>query len=149
MNTFDADRTSSSYPQQLRDIRARLGLSQNDFAEAAGYSGVMQGRYETDRSKNNSAIPSERTAKAIRKMVEAALLAAHGQTAAPQGGPAPARRALKSLSPYDIERAIEGALGALLGERCTVSVHDIVWGPNEASSAKLSLSVVMPVEGAQ
>lgn len=70
MTVFDANPTAKNYPEVLSAVRNELALSQSAFAVAAGYSAVMQGCYETAGNKSNSAGPKDKTAKAIKAMVE-------------------------------------------------------------------------------
>lgn len=147
--TFDADRHSPEYPELLRMARKRMRLSQLDFGEAAGHSGVMQGRYETDRSKSNSATPSEKTARAIRKLIESSTLSqTEGAPAAVTAGISnvlPAQlRSLKSVTANAMEQAIASAISALIGAPCTVSVSDVTWSGSNASDASISLRITLP-----
>lgn len=145
MFDFDADPESDDYPEKLREVRKQMGWTQGRFAEAAGYSAIMQGRYETDRSKKNSAKPSPKTARAIKKMIETEQ-GAHGADApvpAPVSGETPSgvRRSLKSVSVYEIEQAVSSAIGTLIGAQCQVTVKDMVWSGDSASDAAISLCV--------
>jgi len=141
MTNFDANRESLNYPEQLRDVRQKLKLSQTAFAAAAGYSGVMQGRYETERGKSNSATPSEKTAKAIKSMIESALAKTNGAAADHADSIAAPVKSLKSVSVVQIEQAIMAALHALTGTPCEVEITDVVWEGADKSGTTISLVV--------
>jgi transcriptional regulator with XRE-family HTH domain len=151
LTKFDTNPSAPEYPGKLREIRVALGYSQRRFAELGGYSSIMQGRYETDRSKANSAIPSERTAKAIKQVVELAL-SGHG-TDAPTAKPAPSinassvqQRTLKAVATSEIEQAISSAIGELIGAVCKVTVNNMDWSSTDAADAAISFSVIRPEE---
>ena len=147
MNHFDANPDASDYPDKLRDARKNLQLSQTGFAAAVGYSGVMQGRYETARSKSNSATPSEKTAKLIKEMIEAAwkkrsagvsgsVQASDNVDAFTQAG-----KSLKAVTSYQLEQAIASALSTLIGAPCEVSVKNILWEEGERRETAISMVV--------
>lgn len=137
---FDVSSAAEVYPEMLREVRHRLKMSQYEFAEAAGYSNVMQGRYEAKRGTSNSAIPSAKTAMAIKAMVEARL-ADSKQVASQSAVPA---QSLKAFGPLQIKKAIEGALHTLTGMPYEVKVKKQVWeGPGE-EDAEIQLTVSLP-----
>lgn len=136
MTVFDVSPASADYPEKLRAMRQQLGLSQYEFAEQAGYSAVMQGRYETSRSKPNSATPSPKTVHAIAAMIEAAW-------AKRQGGAVAPIKSLKSFSPAQFEQAVRSALGALTGTPYQVTIKDVVY---EAEDQRMALSLVVSQE---
>lgn len=133
MYVFDANPESDTYPDQLRDARQQMKMSQSLFSAAAGYSAVMQGRYETERSKPNSAMPSDRTAKAIKATIESFLAE---QGASTQASPTAGHetKTLKSFSPLQIEQALSAALRSLLGSPCDVAIKDVVWGDDDGAT---------------
>ncbi|WGG50481.1 hypothetical protein [Rugamonas sp. DEMB1] len=140
MTVFDANPAAESYPDMLRAVRNELFLSQSAFAVAAGYSAVMQGRYETARNKPNSAIPSDKTAKAIKMMVEAERAK---QQAASQAPSAAEVQPLKSISPHQLEQLFGKLLSQHTGAPCVVSVDNA-----EFSNGGLRMTVSLAVEQA-
>lgn len=140
MTVFDANPAAVNYPDVLRAVRNELFLSQSEFAVAAGYSAVMQGRYETARNKPNSAIPSDKTAKAIKLMVEAAR--ANQQVASPAPSAADVQP-LKSISPHELEQMVGKMLTQHTGAPCAVSVDNA-----EFSNGGLRMTVSLAVEQA-
>lgn len=149
MFPFDTPPTSDEYPEKLREIRRALGYSQQRFAEAGGYSSVMQGRYETERSKSNCAIPSERTARAIRQVIEMATGAQSNSTQTSRTTLAidtspVQQRTLKSVATAEIERAISATIGALIGSQCKVIVNSVNWTSADTADANISFNVVSP-----
>lgn len=149
MLPFDTPPTSDEYPAKLREIRRELGYSQHSFAEAGGYSAVMQGRYETDRRKSNSAIPSERTARAIRQVIEKSTVA-HSSKAQTErtnliiDSPPVQQRTLKSVATAEIEQAISTAIAALIGSRCKVTMNSVNWTSSDTANANISFNVDSP-----
>lgn len=135
MTVFDANPAAVNYPDVLRAVRNELFLSQSEFAVAAGYSAVMQGRYETARNKPNSAIPSDKTAKAIKLMVEAARAK---QEVAPSAADV---QPLKSISPHELEQMVGKMLTQHTGAPCAVSVDNA-----EFSNGGLRMTVSLAVE---
>lgn len=142
MTIFDANRESQNYPEQLREVRKKLKLSQTAFAAAAGYSGVMQGRYETKRGNSNSAMPSEKTAKAIKSMIESISAKANGAAVDHADAIAAPVKSLKSVSVVQIEQAIMAALRALTGAPCEVEVKDVAWEGEGQRGTAISLVVI-------
>jgi transcriptional regulator with XRE-family HTH domain len=141
MTIFDANRESQNYPQQLREIRQKLKLSQTAFAAAAGYSGVMQGRYETKRGNSNSATPSEKTAKAIKSMIESISAKANDAASDHVEVRAVPVQSLKSVSVLQIEQAIKEALRTLTGAPYEVEVKDVAWEGISQRGTEISLVV--------
>lgn len=141
MIDFDEDPNSDDYPEKLREVREKLGMTQKAFGEEAGHSGVMQGRYETVRSKRNAAVPSEWTARSIRKMIARVSSAPKPDATSSDTPTASAPRSLKAVTIYEIEQAIASAIGTLIGTQCKVTVKDVVWSADNASDAAISLSV--------
>lgn len=137
MTVFDVNPAAENYPDVLRAARNELFLSQSEFAVAAGYSAVMQGRYETARNKPNSATPSDKTAKAIKLMVEAAR--AKQQAAAPATSAAEVQP-LKSISPHQLEQLVGKMLSQHTGAPCVVSIDNAVFS-NGGLRMTLSLAV--------
>ncbi len=142
MTIFDANRESQNYPEQLREARQKLKLSQTAFAAAAGYSGVMQGRYETKRGNSNSATPSEKTAKAIKSMIESVSAKANGAGVDRADAIAAPVKPLKSVSVVQIEQAIMAALRTLTGAPCEVEVKDVAWEGEGQRGTAISLVVI-------
>lgn len=138
MTHFDLDPSDPGYPGTLRAKRTELKLTQAAFAQQAGYSPVMQGRYETERDKSNSAIPSQRTAAAIRKVI------AGGDSTYAN---AAARRTLKAVTVHEMEQAIASAIQNLVGGHAEVIVKDVVWTAGSATKAAVSFDVAIAPDG--
>jgi transcriptional regulator with XRE-family HTH domain len=140
---FMIKREDPTYPEELRKIREDLGLSQKAFASAAGYSAVMQGRYETKRGHSNSAIPSERTAKAIQVAIAKKTL---GRNEIIENDDAlqPPVKSLKSVSMAEIEQAFAHALLELTGAAHKVVVKDVSWENELLPGTVISLVVGSP-----
>lgn len=68
------DRESESFHIELRQARISLGLSQEQFAEKAGISTVMQQRYETSKDKKYASRPNENTLKKIRRVLDDSVI---------------------------------------------------------------------------
>jgi len=134
---FDLDPSDPSYPGALRAKRTELKLTQAAFAQQAGYSPVMQGRYETERDKSNSAIPSQRTAAAIRKVI------AGGDSTNANA----AHRTLKAVTVHEMEQAIAAAIQNLVGGHAEVIVKDVVWTAGSATKAAVSFDVAIAPDG--
>lgn len=138
MTVFDANPAAENYPEALRAVRNELALSQSAFAVAAGYSAVMQGRYETARNKPNSAVPSDKTAKAIKAMVEQERAK---QQALSQTPSAAEVQPLKSISPHQLEQLVGKMLSQHTGAPCVVSVDNA-----EFSNGGVRMTVSLVVE---
>lgn len=143
MINFMIKREDPTYPEELRKIREDLGLSQKAFASSAGYSAVMQGRYETKRGHSNSAIPSERTAKAIQVAI---ALKTEGKNGGIENDDAqkPSVKSLKSVSMAEIEQAFADALLGLTGAVHRVVVKDVSWENELLPGTAISLVVASP-----
>ena len=63
-----SDRENMSFPEDLRNSRNSLGISQQELADQTGISVVMVGRYE-----RGEAVPSQRTFLLLKKALEEGL----------------------------------------------------------------------------
>jgi transcriptional regulator with XRE-family HTH domain len=143
MTDLSTTRDNANYPEKLRAIRESLGLSQRAFADAAGYSAVMQGRYETKRGHSNSAVPSERTAKAIEAAI-AFRMGSKNEVIANNDSPKRLIKSLKSVSMAEIEQAFSDALLSLTGTVHRVVVKDVSWESELLPGTSISLVVTSP-----
>lgn len=142
MYSFNADRQAADYPELLRRERQAQGMSQAAFAKAAGYSPVMQGRYETERGKGNSAIPSEKTAKAIREMIKTTGAATSSASRQSSEIVLPTEaKSLKSVTTQQIEQAFALALRTLTGSHFKVEIKEVGWEGGAGNRATISIIV--------
>lgn len=158
---FDISPSDPAYPEALRQARQALQMTQAEFGLAAGHSGVMQGRYETARGKNSSAIPSEKTAEEIKAMIAArsapdgagaATTVGRSYAASGNGMARPPVRSFKTVTVQQIEEAIAMALRTLIDGVSEVNIKDLVLEshpvPGSHSEATITLVVVSnKVEG--
>lgn len=144
MIKFDVSSAAEVYPEKLREVRYQLKMSQHEFAEAAGYSTVMQGRYEAKRGTSNSATPSAKTASAIKAMVEARLAKANENASEPAELGVPSKHSLKAFGVMQLEAAIDEALYKLTGTPYGVTVKRQIWGESDQGDAEILLQVSAP-----